>query len=114
MQSLGLMTTNPSWQSALGAAGDSLETRAHDLCRRFPHGHGEDCIIAAVDNILNFDGLMTERALTFCAITDADLAGTCYRTIGTNLSRQAATPEQKSATCGASGAYEDECLAAAS
>lgn len=113
LQSLGLMTTNPSWQNGLGAVGDSLEERAHDLCRRFPDGHGKDCIIAAVDNILNFDGLETEGALRFCGMTDAPLQGACYRTIGINLSRQAATPEQKAAACRSSGAYERECLEAA-
>ena len=56
-QSLGLMVTNPVWQSTLARdlAGDSPAKIAAVLCKRFPEAGRKDCVVAGVDNLANFD-----------------------------------------------------------
>ena len=43
------------------------EKIAWPLCLRFPAELRQDCVIAAVDNIANFDQLDVSRANGFCA-----------------------------------------------
>ncbi|MDP2593828.1 MAG: hypothetical protein Q8P36_00605 [bacterium] len=109
LQSLGLMTTNPSWQAGLAPGDASPEATAWELCSLFPSGHEGQCVIAAVDNLMNFHGLSTEKSERFCAIVDLAFTDMCYRTIGTNLTRHAATPDQIDERCGSYGPFEAVC-----
>lgn len=95
MQSIGLMVTNPVWQTALAKssvedppAGGS-ESIAWKLCREFPSGYVEQCMLGAVDNILNFDELVVVRASSFCGLVDGRFQNSCYERIGLDLRAQA-------------------------
>jgi hypothetical protein len=91
LQSIGLMVTNPAWQPSLGSHrdGKNHEVIAWNLCRKFPRGHRESCVIGAIDNILNFDELEVSRAKTFCNTVDAAYRKICYQRVGFSLRNQA-------------------------
>jgi hypothetical protein len=89
-QSLGLMVTNPSWQATLAP---TLKRRpvsevAWRLCTRFPGRLRSECVVAAVDNLANFDQLDVAHARAFCATAARALRDKCYREIGVNLGRR--------------------------
>lgn len=89
LQSLGLMATNPVWQSALiKNTHTNTEETAKEICLKFPKQYREQCIVAGVDNILNFDETNTSRAQTFCDIIEPDFQNACYRHIGLSLRSQ--------------------------
>ncbi len=69
MQSIGLMVTNPVWQAQLSrnAGKKSQSAVAWELCSRFPAAGRENCVIAGVDNLANFDQLKADRQKSFCA-----------------------------------------------
>lgn len=92
LQSLGLMATNPVWQPALlkkeNSSNDAVET-GREICLKFPKKHRQECVVAGVDNILNFDELDTSRSQRFCNIIEKDLQKPCYARIGFALKNQA-------------------------
>lgn len=89
LQSIGLMTTNPGWQpNLLHHQASSLEAGAWELCQQFAGGHTGDCVIAAVDNLLNMDELDVGRAKTFCSLIDVSWHADCYSRIGLALNNQ--------------------------
>ncbi len=91
LQSIGLMTTNPVWQPALLRNTENNKDTteiARDICLKFPKEYREQCVIAGVDNILNFDELDVSRAQKFCDIMDEDFKNSCYRNIGLSLRNQ--------------------------
>jgi plastocyanin len=101
-QSLGLMVTNPSWQASLAkplVGKRSFEEIAWNLCTRFPSRLRKDCVVAAVDNVANFDQLEVDRSDRFCGLVGESLRGACYKQIGLNLRRRTTS----------SGAAEDRC-----
>ena len=72
VQSLDLMVSNLAWQATLvgpTSHGRNIEVTL-ELCGRFPEEYRRDCLIGAVDNIMNFDGVALDRALRFCRATD--------------------------------------------
>ena len=92
LQSIGLMATNPVWQPALLKDPnynnkDTTEV-AKEICLKFPQEYREQCVVAGVDNILNFDELNTSRAQKFCDIIDLDFKNLCYRRIGSSIRSQ--------------------------
>jgi len=101
LQSIGLMVTNPTWQRTLfqnyGAV--PLEKGAWELCLDFPAGHRSECVIGAVDNIMNFDELDVTRANAFCLLVQADLQTLCARMIGLNAKRQSIHPNDAANVC---------------
>jgi hypothetical protein len=101
LESIGLMVTNPEWQSSLLRADEKrgFIDNAWTLCRKFPAGRVADCALAAVDNILNFDGLNPRRANAFCKAGDASLRDACNRRIGTNLRSLSVDPAISAQSC---------------
>ena len=103
-QSMGLLTTNPSWQTALGNY-DVLRNVdfAVSLCGKFPKEGRTDCFIGALDNITNYDEMNLEkRAIPFCEATAASWGeDACYRQIGINVLRQVAEKSQRRDICNA-------------
>jgi plastocyanin len=90
-QSLGLMVTNPSWQTSLAkplVGKRSFEQIAWNLCTRFPSRLQKDCVVAAVDNLANFDLLEVQRSDRFCGLVAQSLRDACYKQIGLNLRRR--------------------------
>jgi hypothetical protein len=100
MESLGLMVTNPVWQATLstGARRPFGET-AWSLCTRFPETARDDCVVAGIDNLGNFDRLDVGRSRGFCEAVAPALADACYRRIGLNLGRQTQDPAVKRTRC---------------
>ncbi len=95
MQSIGLMSTNPSWQYGLlsNSKGKTSEEIAKQICALFPPSHKNQCLAGAVDNIMNFNELNISKAANFCDIIDPELRIWCYEKIGSNLRAQ--TIDQK-------------------
>lgn len=87
LESIGLMTTNPEWQQhfAEDAARRTLIENAKLICKKFPRGHMHHCILAGVDNLLNFDHLNVTRASQFCQAIGGDYRANCFERIGRNL-----------------------------
>ncbi len=117
LQSLGLLTTNPSWQFTITGRTDpqpNVET-ALGLCDRFPKDARTDCFTGALDNILNYDGMdLAKRALPFCQRVTGWPARGCYRQIGINVARQVVDSGERRKLCGQLQAPQrDACLAGA-
>jgi len=118
MQSIGLMVTNPVWQAVLAnppagglSPGESSESIAWQLCLEFPSAYQEQCLLGAVDNILNFDELKVTRAGSFCALVQANWRDSCYRRIGSNLRAQVTDQGKAHDGCSTFAPHErDLCL----
>jgi len=115
MESVGLMVTNPSWQSTLSVRrGETpVEIIAWELCMEFPESHQGQCVIGAVDNILNFDELDVSRAKNFCSTVSAKYKNSCYAMVGNNLYRQATDESAIHEQCARLEEFESICLRAA-
>jgi hypothetical protein len=115
LQSIGLMVTNPVWQTALAPelAHHSQAQIAAALCARFPTLGRRDCVIGAVDNLANFDQLGVTRERAFCAAVSSELKDLCYRQIGFDLRNRTADPQVIRRSCGGLGSKRDLCLAGA-
>lgn len=89
LESIGLMVSNPSWQGNL-APGEfgGAEEIAWKLCQKFPTGYTQNCVVGAVDNIMNFDELKTDRAMNFCSLISEEHRSTCAERIGFALKIQ--------------------------
>ena len=90
MQSLGLMVSNPSWQYSLttNTEGIALEAIAWKLCLQFPEKYRDQCVIGAVDNLLNFHELDLSSPKTFCNKISSVYTLICYNQIGSSLRSQ--------------------------
>lgn len=115
LQSIGLMVSNPVWQANFRPAGEKDKKRfeeiAWDLCTRFPKNHYDQCVIGAVDNILNFDELDISRAGRFCDAVGNAYKNLCYYRVGISLRNQVTATDmirEKCATFEAS--FRRECL----
>ena len=87
LQSVGLMVTNPTWQTSLAVNENTTDQTelAWKLCSRFPEGQRSECVIGGLDNIMNFDELNLTRAGKFCNLVDKDYKNLCYQRIGIAL-----------------------------
>lgn len=100
IQSLGLMASNPSWQGAIipNKPNISSEEIAWKICQKFPHQYLDQCVIGAIDNIMNFNEMDVVRGNVFCALT-SQFEDICYYRIGLNLSVQSNDKNNISAKC---------------
>ena len=115
LQSVGLMVTNPVWQATLAPelAGQPPAKIAADLCSRFPAVGQKDCVIAAVDNIANFDQLNVTREHAFCAAVPAAHTESCYRQIGVDLRARTQDEPLLRQSCAGVGSKQRLCLSGA-
>ena len=116
MESLGLMVSNPSWQRTLvGPGGGSGQVAVTlELCAQFPGDHRRNCIVGAVDNIMNFEGVVLDRAPRLCGASDEPYREACYRHIGIAIEVQISDLARRLALCRlVDDAYEETCLAGA-
>jgi hypothetical protein len=111
-QSIGLMVTNPVWQATLAPdiAGKSPDTIAAALCHRFPAAGRKDCVVAAVDNLANFDQLQVTREHAFCKEVTADLRQDCFSRIGLDLAARTHDSALIHKSCGSLGERAKYCL----
>jgi hypothetical protein len=112
MQSIGLMVTNPVWQATLApnARSKSQSTVAWELCERFPPVGREDCVLAGIDNLANFDGFDVAREKAFCAEVGTAIRAACYRQIGVNLRARTEDQAILRSRCQRLGANTGLCL----
>ena len=112
MQSIGLMVTNPVWQAQLSrnAGKKSQGAIAWQLCSRFPAAGRENCVVAGVDNLANFDQLQADRQKEFCAEVRGRLKNACYQRIGLNLRTRTRDEPTLRSSCGALGQNARICL----
>lgn len=112
MQSIGLMVTNPVWQTGLAPelAGQPPAKIAATLCTRFPVVGQKDCVIAGVDNIANFDQLDVTRENAFCAVVPSAHEATCYRQIGFDIRARTQDEPLIRKSCSGVGSKQRLCL----
>ena len=112
MQSIGLMVTNPVWQTQLSrnTGQKSQSAVAWELCSRFPVAGRLDCVVAGVDNLANFDQLRADRQKAFCAEVTGSLKNSCYERIGLNLLNRTKDQATIRSSCATLGAKARLCL----
>ncbi|MDP2676491.1 MAG: hypothetical protein Q8O83_02290 [bacterium] len=119
LQSLGLMTTNPSWQGPVIATAKidtslSFGQKAWEICKLFPKDFRGECVVAAVDNIANFDVGKTDRLAAFCGSVSDSFRRLCYERIGINMKSNATENSFIYNACGSFGVpYQQVCLTGA-
>lgn len=102
LNSLGLLTTNPSWQYSMTGNNDFNKNvrTALQLCDQFPKNGRISCFTGAVDNILNYDDMdLGKRAVPFCKTVQGWDGKDCYRQIGINIQRQVVDFEERKRLC---------------
>ena len=111
LQSIGLMVTNPPWQIGNPAYSKNkrLEEVGWNICRQFPKGYIGQCVIGAIDNILNFDELDMKKAKSFCNLISRDYQESCYRQIGIALLNQVTDTAILVKKCNALGVFGLAC-----
>jgi hypothetical protein len=83
------MSTNPGWQPALvpSSTGDFAQDAAM-ICDHFPDGYKQDCVVAGVDNLANFDRNDTTRMISFCAAVPSEFKTDCFTRIGSAVKNE--------------------------
>jgi plastocyanin len=97
MIGLGLMTTNPGWQHTMSKKNNFTMQNAYELCRQFPDGFLDDCIIAGAANLINF-GQVSE-ASELCALGPEEDTDKCFKRIGSALRVQTSSPQMLAKKC---------------
>lgn len=90
VQSLGLLISNPVWQHVVANSAEPADTVSVALtaCEQAPPTARQDCLIGALDNIMNFDELnLAPRAIPFCERGRRWPKDTCFAQIGVNVGR---------------------------
>ncbi len=84
------MVTNPVWQPQLlkSPVPKNLGEGAWEICLKFPKNHSDQCVMGAIDNLMNFIELTSEAADAFFNIVDSNHQNLCYQKIGVNLRSQ--------------------------
>ena len=116
IQSLGLMVSNSAWQLPLVGprSRDHNVEVTLELCGQFPAEYLRECIIGAVDNIMNFDGVVLDRALRLCRAADELHQRVCYYRVGLSIGIQLIDLQHRYHLCQqVDEPYRDECLNAA-
>ena len=86
METVGLLTTSPSWQPRLlgqtKLSGPFLQN-AWTLCEKFPEDHIDQCVMGATDNLMNTATL--EQAKAFCDTVDETYRSACRTRVDGDL-----------------------------
>ena len=88
LESLGLLTTNPAWQGRLLPAGRGKPALLEDawaLCKQFPDANVGDCVVAALDNLLNSGLSDAKGGQAFCDIVNEAYRSRCSQRIHDDL-----------------------------
>jgi hypothetical protein len=87
---------------------------AWQLCQQFPENHQDQCVIAAVDNLLNFDQLNTSRANAFCSVVSAAYQDGCATRMGSSIRSQVTSASAAEQVCNSLDAqFQRACLVGA-
>jgi hypothetical protein len=111
-QSIGLMVTNPVWQATLAKdlVGQSPAKIAAGLCDRFPGAGRQDCVVAGVDNLANFDQFKVARESAFCREVSGKLQKDCYSRIGLDIAARTQDQSLIRQSCSSLGDKAKYCL----
>jgi hypothetical protein len=88
LQTIGLLTTNRSWQKNLVASDDDKKdffANAYALCLEFPEGYVDYCVLAGLDNLMNSSTVDVKRARDFCNTAYGGTRKECLERIEYNL-----------------------------
>lgn len=87
LETIGILTTNPEWQPLLlnGPASQSFLDNAWTICRRFPQGYEDYCMVAALDNLMNSNTINLQQAKEFCRLVGKHLRAECRARLAVNL-----------------------------
>ncbi len=86
LESIGIMSTNPGWQTAVLGASGSFYGKALRICQEFPAELRHYCIGSGVDNLAaNYTTDIT-RSVQFCRRVPKDDRGFCFERIGVSVS----------------------------
>ncbi|MBI2051505.1 cupredoxin domain-containing protein [Candidatus Roizmanbacteria bacterium] len=104
IQSIGLMTTNPIWQKSMRGIDTINDPRrnvqvAWEMCQEMPLVAQEDCVIGAIGNIHNFDGLGIGRSSLFCSLVNGQYKNSCYSEIGRSVAGLVRNPNEADTIC---------------
>ena len=113
IQSLGLMVSNSAWQLPLvgSRSRDHNVEVTLELCGQFPADYLRECIIGAVDNVMNFDGVVLDRALRLCRAADEPHQSTCFYRIRLSIGIQLIDIQQRYELCQqVDESYQGACL----
>jgi len=98
LESVGLLATSSTWQPAL-LRTDERKTLLEDgwtICQRFPEASRGQCVIAALDNLMNSGSVDIQQARAFCGIVGENYRTACLDRIGGDLRYLATQAEQDS------------------
>ncbi len=100
IQGLGLMATNIDWQKRLVKedTGD-LITNAVSVCSDFPDGYRDQCVMAGVDNLANFDRTNTTNMVAFCSAVPEEFRRICFHEIGRSITNEVLPTDDGSHIC---------------
>jgi hypothetical protein len=78
LQTIGLLATSAPWQPVLLRRDErkAFLEDAWTICQRFPETSVGQCVIGALDNVMNSDTVDIQQARAFC-----DIVGENYRTL---------------------------------
>ena len=87
LETIGILTTNSEWQPLLlqGAESKTFLENAWTICKRFPHGYEDYCMVAALDNLMNSNTVNLAQAKQFCRLVGKHLRAECRARIDVNL-----------------------------
>ena len=109
LESLGLLTTNPAWQAKLlpppGIGQTDLLGSAWTLCKKFPDAKVRDCVMAALDNLLNSGLADAKEGQALCDTVDEAYRSRCLQRIQDDL-RYLTPADKKSDPKSAEGDFE--------
>ena len=97
-ESVGLLATSSTWQPFL-LRTDERKTLLEDgwtICQRFPEASRGQCVIAALDNLMNSGSVDIQQARAFCGIVGKNYRTVCLDRIGGDLRYLATQTEQDS------------------
>jgi hypothetical protein len=87
LQAIGLLTTSAAWQPVL-LRKDERKTFLEDawtICQRFPEDSVGQCVVGALDNLMNSGTVDIQQARAFCNIVGENYRTVCSDRIGGDL-----------------------------
>jgi hypothetical protein len=87
LQAIGLLATSASWQPTL-LRTDERKTFLEDawtICHKFPETSRDQCVVGALDNLMNSGSVEIQQARAFCQVVDENYRTVCSDRIGGDL-----------------------------
>ncbi|HAN47083.1 MAG TPA: hypothetical protein DCQ32_11140 [Cyanobacteria bacterium UBA8156] len=112
LESIGIMATNPGWQTAVVGAGGSFYDKALRICQEFPADLRHYCIGSGVDNLAANYTTDIETSVQFCRRVPQSDRAFCFGRIGASIADKLPVGDDGSQACvGVPKAYRPDCEA---